>query len=308
MRAQDLPDITRRRALSMGAEGLAWLDGLDAMVADLSDQWGLTLGPVMSGGSEAFVAACTTDRGLSAVLKVLLPGSTVEGERATLLMAKGHGYPAVIATDLPRHALLLERLGPPLGSLGWSVEVQMSAMLETLRSAWIRLPSPQGFMTGAEKARSLATFIRETWHATGRNWPAHVIDLACDFAAERERAYGLATAVLAHGDGHPMNALLVPHSDPPRFKFVDPDGLFIEPAYDLGILMRDWTEDLLAGNPLKRGRRRCSFLAAETGEPEGAIWQWGFIERVSTGLLLQQLGEIEESRAFQAVAEAWAVA
>ena len=36
------------------------------------------------------------------------------------------------------------------------------------------------------------------------------------------------------------------------------------------------------------------------------IWEWGFIERVSTGLLLKQLGEEAEAAEYLALAELWA--
>lgn len=308
MRALELPDITRRRAAALGAEGRAWLDGLDSLVDGLCAEWHLTPGQVLSGGSEAFVAACVREDGSPAVLKVLLPGGTADGERATLTLANGRGYAELLASAPERRAMLLERLGPSLASLGWSVEAQMEAMVATLRTAWIDLRDAPGFMDGAAKARSLVDFIRETWIATGRSWPQDVVDMAYRFAAAREAAFDPAAAVLAHGDGHPLNTLLVPGSEPPRFKFVDPDGLFIEPAYDLGILMRDWTGELLAGDALALGSARCARLASQTGIPHENIWQWGFIERVSTGLLLEQLGEIQESREFRAVAEAWATA
>lgn len=57
----------------------------------------------------------------------------------------------------------------------------------------------------------------------------------------------------------------MPGDGPRRFKFVDPDGLFIEHAYDLGIPMREWGAELLAGDPLVLGRRRCRLLARLTG-------------------------------------------
>ena len=111
--------------------------------------------------------------------------------------------------------------------------------------------------------------------------------------------------MLAHGDAHAWNTLLVPGSAPQRFKFIDPDGLFIEPAYDLAIPMREWSEDLLAGNPLERAVQRCRRLATLTGVDEEAIWQWGFIERVSTALLCLKVG-LAGGRDMLAVAEACA--
>jgi streptomycin 6-kinase len=46
-------------------------------------------------------------------------------------------------------------------------------------------------------------------------------------------------------------------------------------------------------------------LADLTGELPSAIWQWGFLERVSTGLFLIVLGRVEEGRRMLAVAETW---
>ena len=73
---------------------------------------------------------------------------------------------------------------------------------------------------------------------------------------------------------------------PGRYRFIDPDGLFADPEYDLGISMREYNDPLLAGDPVALGRQRAGFLAAQTGRDEQRIWEWGYIERVSTGLLL----------------------
>jgi streptomycin 6-kinase len=67
------------------------------------------------------------------------------------------------------------------------------------------------------------------------------------------------------------------------FKLVDPDGLLAEPEYDLGIIMR---EDPLEGDLHERARR----LAAVSGLDAEAIWEWGVVERVSTGLLGTRVG------------------
>ena len=93
---------------------------------------------------------------------------------------------------------------------------------------------------------------------------------------------------------------------PTQFKFIDPDGLFIEPAYDLAIPMRGWSAPLLAGDAWTLGMERARLLSSLTGVPAGPIWEWGFIERVSTGLLLMQLGQGASATECLAVAEAMA--
>ena len=49
--------------------------------------------------------------------------------------------------------------------------------------------------------------------------------------------------------------------------------------------MREDPEEL-AGD----GRERAQWLAARTGLDAEAIWEWGVVERVSSGLLCTQLG------------------
>ena len=51
----------------------------------------------------------------------------------------------------------------------------------------------------------------------------------------------------------------------------------------------------------------CVRLSDLTGVDARAIWEWAFVERVSTGLLLAQLGDGSGAKLL-AVAEAWATA
>lgn len=70
------------------------------------------------------------------------------------------------------------------------------------------------------------------------------------------------------------------------FKLIDPDGLLAEPEYDLGILMREDPVELLEGDAFERAR----WLAKRTNLDAAAIWEWGVVERVSTGLLCTKIG------------------
>ena len=51
-------------------------------------------------------------------------------------------------------------------------------------------------------------------------------------------------------------------------------------------------------------RSHARHLTSRTQVPAEAIWQWGYIERVSTGLHLIELGEKEEGGAYLAAADA----
>jgi streptomycin 6-kinase len=305
--ALEIPDRVRRKAMTLGDAGVAWLLGLESLVRELASEWRLSLDRALSGGTASFVAEVKTETGEQAVLKIPLPGlDPTAGELRTLLAARGRGYCRVLRHDAARGALLLERLGCQLHELGLPVDSQIDVICATLLDAWAPLPAGARFVTGAEKARELAEFIETAWRNLGKPCSVQVIEMVGHYAAARIQAFDPATAVLAHGDPHAYNTLLVPAEKPRRFKFVDPDGLFIERAYDLGILMREWGTELLAGDPRLLGWRRCQRLARLTGlEPE-PIWQWAFLERTSTGLLLLELGLGDEARKFFSIIEAWA--
>ena len=72
------------------------------------------------------------------------------------------------------------------------------------------------------------------------------------YTETRYAAFDASTAVLIHGDEHPSNLLEDP-SHPRRFKLVDPEGLVSEPAHDLGIPIRTWTDELLDGDAVALG-------------------------------------------------------
>jgi streptomycin 6-kinase len=75
--------------------------------------------------------------------------------------------------------------------------------------------------------------------------------------------------------------------------------------YDLAIPMREWSEELLAGDAARLGRERCAHLGRLTGVDPRPIWEWGFVERVSTGLFVTQVGADRMGREMLDVAEAW---
>ncbi|MDA0179889.1 aminoglycoside phosphotransferase family protein [Solirubrobacter phytolaccae] len=272
----DVPPVVRNKALALGAED--WLAALPALVAELADRWSLTLGRVFPDGTEAVVIQA----GPEAVLKVGLPTAERASELTVLRLADGHGCVKLLAADDASGAMLLERLGRSLHEVGLPIERRHAILVDTARRVWRPAPDA-GLPTGAEKARTLAAFIPATWEQTGRPCSERAVEHALACAARREAAYDPAKAVLVHGDVHEWNVL---EAGDGGWKLVDPDGLLAEPEYDLGVLMREDPEDLMAtGDPFARA----DSLAARTGLDATAIWEWGVAERVSTGLLATRI-------------------
>lgn len=306
-----VPEEVRRKALAVGSDGERWLDRLGQVVADLEAEWRLEVGDAMAGGSGAFVAKAVTADGADAVLKVAIPDG-LEGhcpfarELQTLLLGDGRGYVGLLCADEARRAMLQERLGRPLSALGLPVESQIDIIAATLSQAWRRLPRATLLRTGADQAQFLGEFIRARWEGLGRPCPEATVERAGRYARARRDAFDLSSAVLIHGDAHPANVLEDPSGTQStrNFKLIDPDGMLSEPAHDLAIPLRDWTDELLAADPVEVGLAWCAQLSERTGVNSRAIWEWAFVERVSTGLFLIHLGDRLGER-FLEVAARW---
>jgi streptomycin 6-kinase len=217
------------------------------------------------------------------VLKLLLPRpGQAEDEITVLRLANGAGCVRLLASDVERSALLLERLGPSLYELGVPIERRLEIMCTLAARLWRPAPDA-GLHTGAAKGRWLVEHIIRMWNDLGGPCSRAAVDYALTCADRRIAVHSPERAVLVHGDVHQWNTLLTRDGG---FALVDPDGLLAEPEYDLGILMREDPVELMAGDPRERAR----WLAARTGCDPVAIWEWGVVERVSTGLLATAIG------------------
>lgn len=223
------------------------------------------------------------------VIKVALDDAGPDTEAATLASAAGRGYALLYDYDPARRALLLESLGRPLSDAGTTPERQLAVLADTVSLAW-QDPAACGRPEGP-KAATLATLI-ETWFAgLDRPCPPAVVDQALRYA-DRLRSVPAGELVVVHGDPHPGNLLRVPAPRPGAetgYCFVDPDGIVTDRAYDLGVILRDWTSHLTGSDPRAVLAGYCRQLAGRTGVAADRIWAWGFLERVSTGLYLKSL-------------------
>jgi streptomycin 6-kinase len=300
-----LPDVVRARAELLGEPGRAWVAGLDTLVDDLAGRWQLTvLGP-LSGGTAAVVLRCRDSDGRDAVLKLAVPDPELAHQVDTLVRAGGRGYARVLAAAEDRFAVLLEALGPSLDRSGLSPEDQMGVLSETLAEAWA-VPPAAGQRT-TDKAGQLHDLVSRLWRDLDEPCRRSVRDRALG-CAERRSADPPARWVLVHGDAAAPNCLRVPDPRPGAgsgYVFVDPDGFVGDPAYDLGVALRDWSPQLLAaGNPTATMRRWCRLVAGLSGLDSTAIEDWALLERVSTGLFALSLGMADVGRQMLRSAEA----
>ena len=254
--------------------GDRWLAGVPATIAALEERWGITVGERLAGGTASYVATAVTATGEPAVVKISVPGVDFGREVRTLRAAGGRGYVRLLAADLDLNAALLEPLDGSLSGSGLPPERQLAVLADLLPLAWA---VPPDRLAPTDKAADLAEFVG----SLGRS---AVVDEALRCAGRRSAAYDPDRCVVVHGDAAAANVLRRPGDG---WVFVDPDGFVGDPAYDRGVAVRDWCAELLAAaDPRSLLRSYCLVLG---GDPD-ATWDWGFLERVSTGLYVASLG------------------
>jgi streptomycin 6-kinase len=302
-----IPAVVSNKAAAVGAPG--WIDDLPELVADIEREWSIRVGRPYQDATEAFVARATLADGSPAVLKLLIPRAGAAGNEITaagneitaagneitvLRLTGGDGCVRLLRADAARGALLLERLGRSLHELGLPMTRRHEILSATAARVWRPAPD-SGLPTGADKGRRLAGFIVASWEELDHPCSERAVSHALTCAARRIAAHDDERAVLVHGDVHEWNALEAGGG----FKLVDPDGLLAEAEYDMGIVMREDPVELMAGDP----RQRARWLALRTGLDATAIWEWGVLERVSTGLLGTRIGLQPVARQMLAAAD-----
>jgi streptomycin 6-kinase len=277
----DIPDEVRNKVIADG--NAAWLDELPSVVASLAQEWSLTIGATLRGGHAALVAEATLADGTAAVLKVGVPGTqrNLTFEATALRLADGDGCASLLRDDPDRGALLLERLGTALYDIVPDPATRHDMMCDVVARLWRPVSPDVDLPTGADKASEFSDLLPRLWEETGRACSEATVEDALACMQRRRRAHDDRDAVLVHGDVHELNVLRAADGS---FKLIDPVGLRAEPACDLGTIIRcnpDMGDDLHA-----RARR----LAARTGVDVTAIWEWGTIHRVVSGLYSRQIG------------------
>ena len=275
----DIPDQLRKTVIADGNE--SWLDELPGVVDSLAQAWSLVIGSSFAGGHVALVVGATMGDGNPAVLKIGVPGRDVRHEAMVLRLSNGAGCAKLLNEDLSRQALLLERLGAPMYDIVADPVSRHNLLCELAVRLWRPIGPDTDLPTGATLAEQCADQLPRLWEQAGRPCsPATVAD-ALECMNRRRVAHDDRSSVLVHGDIHELNALQATDGS---YKLIDPAGLRAEPACDLGTIVRcnpDLGDDL---------RARTEQLASRTGVDATAIWEWGTIHRVVSGVYACSIG------------------
>ena len=298
-------DLTLRRARLLGLQGQQWLEGLDDVVRTTLDKFDLIFIKTLHGGSESYLALSQRADGARCVVKVMMPNDHgMVAEPAALKAAKGRGYVELIDAIPEQSVLIIEELGTPIASSALTTQQQLQHITHALQLSWQAEIEPSALVHGAKKADWLYHHIQNTPTRVTGYVEKVLIHTALDHIDLRRSLWREDAFVLVHGDAHEHNTLAIrkakgqtePQTEPTGYKLVDPDGLFFEAAYDLGILLRNWIDAYRIAQPAGALTERATWLAQQTQVSPQAMVSWGFVEIVSTGIHLLELGYADEGK------------
>lgn len=264
-----LDTLTANVVQGWGERGRAWLDDLDGLVAALSRDWELELGPAYPL-SFHWVAPARRAEGTPAVLKVGVPDGHLAQEAAALRAWDGRGAVALLDQDPARGAVLLERAEP--GSTAECLvadEPATAVVVDLLRELHATPDRPAGLPHVRTEGAAFTAHL--TRYPGDDPLPRAMVARAAALFTEL-CASGPAD-VLLHGDLHHANVLSATRRP---WLAIDPHGYLGDPGYDTGqLLYNPLSAD--ADRLAALAPRRVEQLADGLGLPLDRTRAWGYV-------------------------------
>lgn len=258
-----------------GDRGRTWLEDLPDLIRDLEQCWELTAQPPFENLSYNYVAPALQKDGTPVVLKIGVPGGTIDNEWAALEHYAGRGMVRLLAADPGAGSLLLERLNPgtPLALMKDDGEATRIAAV-VMRETWHPLQGPHPFPTTNTIAEGLAR-LRTVFHGGSGPFPEPFVSRAEGLFADLLASQG--PPVLLHGDLHHWNILQAEGG----WRAIDPQGFVGEPEYEIGAMMRNPIPYVFTWHDLaKRQERRLAIFSEVLGFDRQRMAGWSFAQEV----------------------------
>jgi streptomycin 6-kinase len=182
--------------------GRAWLAALPPLLHDLARQWNLTADEDQLWHGDNAVVVPVRQHGQPLALKLAWPPGQASGEADALTAWRGRGIVELVAADVPRGALLLERLDASR-SLA-DIPVTEAAAIAGALARTLAIEAPGSFPPLQAEARQLTTTLqarqRQLHDPVPAQWVTLAARLAADLAEDPAR-------LLVHTDLHYDNVL-----------------------------------------------------------------------------------------------------
>jgi streptomycin 6-kinase len=259
-----------------GEQGRQWLATLPTLLLECRQRWSLELERPFENLSYNFVIPARTAQGAAVVLKLGVPCRELQTEAAALDLFEGNGVVRLLDHDVPRGALLIERVlpGAPLGnSRGNAEATRIAATL--MQRLWREPPTGHSFPSLALWFEAFAR-LRQQFNGASGPFPPEIIARAEHTFAELNDS--AERAVLLHGDLHHDNILASAVSG---WVAIDPKGIVGDPGYEVGTFMLNQlpigAADLVVCELLDQ---RLAIFAAELQISRERLAGWAFCQAV----------------------------
>ncbi|GAA4717937.1 streptomycin 6-kinase [Pedococcus ginsenosidimutans] len=262
--------LTAQEGAVGGPSGSEWAAGLPRLLADVLDDWGLTVaGPACTGYSSVVLPVLR--EGARLALKLGWPHVEARDEALALRLWDGRGAVRLVAADPHRSVLLLEALDSSrtLGEL--DVDTACEVTGELLRE--LHVPAPPQVGRLSEHVRRHATAVVGAGSVLPRRMAERTAGLLDDLLSDPS-----CDATLLHGDLHHENVLhTLPGSDRPQWLAIDPHAVAGHPGWEVQALLRNRRDELGTGSAfrylvLRRVEVTCD--AAGIDEDEALAWSY----------------------------------
>jgi streptomycin 6-kinase len=286
-----------------GERGRAWIDSLQALIADCEQRWRITAGGPF-GLSMNYAAPATHDDGTLLVLKIIAPYLDADTEYLVLQHYAGQGAIRLLERDEASGAMLLERClpGDELATLFPARDDDASAIAgDVMAKLWHPLPESHPFPTLAEYT-GVIDRINMIW--LGGSPPMNKLVMDAAVSLRKDLLASAPETVLLHGDFHHHNVLRAQREP---WLAIDPKGVAGEKAYEPSPMfynpLGNWHDGIADG--AKFVRRRAEIISEHAGLDLHRVLSWAVVQGVVSDAWTYESGVVASGDA--ALTAEWAL-
>ncbi|MFP3882028.1 MAG: aminoglycoside phosphotransferase family protein [Actinomycetota bacterium] len=269
MNRMRVPHHLQRLARQDGGE--SWLDDLPRLAAECAGEWSLrAVGEPYADSSVSLVLPAEVPDGGSVVLKLQFPHRESEHEAAALEHWSGDGAVLLVAHDVRRNALLIERCTPGVHLSTEDPDKGLSVLTAILPRLW--KPAGEPFTPLLEEAELWKQGLTQRWEMAGRPFERRLLDAATEALEDLAGTQG--EQVLVHQDLHGDNVL---SAEREPWLAIDPKPLVGEREFAVAPIVRSYE----LGHSRTAVWKRLDRLTADLGLDRERARLWSFAQTLA---------------------------
>lgn len=293
----EIPEELVSHTIAMcGDRGRQWLDRLPIVVHELEKEWSITVGSPFPAIEFNYVAEAVENNGCPAVVKISPPfdNNEIFSEASYLEALNGRGTVRLLARDLARRAILIERAvpGKNLAELFTGNEVDaIDPAITVLREITNEPPKDK------TDTISLDDWFYGLRRYSEKDFPPHyaiaALEIYAQLANPDVKRYYL------HGDFHPANIVSATRQP---FLAIDPKGMIGPIGYDIAVFLNNfhWWQEVHP-NVREGLDQAVSKFAVAFDFDAGDLRRWAFAQMVlSAWWIFDEMPEIYKNDVIKA--------